>query len=94
MQHAPAGDRAAARYAAGHRAGAYQGADQRIADAEERRQVERMYDELIATGTVEKTLPEDDRTVQDLHAAEVLIKKAAQTRAFQGASPSFRAIVS
>jgi Domain of unknown function (DUF4332) len=47
----------------------------RIADAEERRQVERMYDELIATGTVEKTLPEDDRMVRDLHAAEVLIKK-------------------
>jgi hypothetical protein len=47
----------------------------RIADAEDRRQVERMYDELIATGTVEKTLPEDDRMVRDLHVAEVLTKK-------------------
>ena len=46
----------------------------RMADVEERRQVERMYDELITTGTVEKTLPEDDRAVRDLHAAEVLAK--------------------
>lgn len=44
----------------------------RIADAEERRTVERMYDELIATGTVEVNLPEDDRMVRDLHALEVL----------------------
>ncbi|KAB2914861.1 MAG: DUF4332 domain-containing protein [Hyphomicrobiaceae bacterium] len=47
----------------------------RIADAEERRVVERMYDELIATGTVDRNLPEDDRTVRDLHAAEVLAKR-------------------
>ncbi|HEU4379600.1 MAG TPA: DUF4332 domain-containing protein [Hyphomicrobiaceae bacterium] len=46
----------------------------RLADAQERRQVERMYDELIATGTVEKSLSEDDRAVRDLHAAEVLAK--------------------
>jgi len=46
----------------------------RIADADERRQVERMYDELIATGTVDKTLSEDDRMVRDLHAAEILAK--------------------
>ncbi len=44
----------------------------RIADAEERRTIERMYDELIATGTVEVNLPEDDRMVRDLHALEVL----------------------
>ena len=44
----------------------------KLADGEDRRLVERMYDELRATGTVEKNLPEDDRTVRDLHAAEVL----------------------
>jgi len=47
----------------------------RIADVEERRTVERMYDELLATGTVETNLPEDDRTVRDLHAEEVLAKR-------------------
>lgn len=44
----------------------------RLADAEDRRQVELMYDELKATGRVEATLPLDDRIVRDLHAAEVL----------------------
>jgi hypothetical protein len=44
----------------------------RVTDAEERRTIERMYDELIATGTVEVNLPEDDRMVRDLHALEVL----------------------
>jgi Domain of unknown function (DUF4332) len=48
----------------------------RIADKEERRLVERMYDELVATGTVDKNLTDDDRTVRDLHAAEVLAKRA------------------
>ncbi|HJU32461.1 MAG TPA: zinc dependent phospholipase C family protein, partial [Hyphomicrobiaceae bacterium] len=48
----------------------------RIADREERRLVERMYDELLATGTVEANLTEDDRTVRDLHAAEVLAARA------------------
>ena len=50
----------------------------RIADAEERRLVERMYDELLATGTVEENLSEDDRTVRDLHAAEVVAKRPPQ----------------
>ncbi len=50
----------------------------RIAGAEERRVIERMYDELIATGTVEKNLSEDDRMVRDLHAAEVLAKRPPQ----------------
>lgn len=44
----------------------------KLADADERRLVQRMYDELRATGTVEDNLPEDDRTVRDLHAAEVV----------------------
>ncbi|MBL8564549.1 MAG: DUF4332 domain-containing protein [Hyphomicrobiaceae bacterium] len=46
--------------------------EKRLANAEDRRAVEAMYDELMATGRVEKTLPEDDRVVRDLHAAEVL----------------------
>ncbi|MDX2288674.1 MAG: DUF4332 domain-containing protein [Hyphomicrobiaceae bacterium] len=49
----------------------------RIADAEERRVIEAMYDELVATGRVEKTLPEDDRAVRDLHAREVLAPRLA-----------------
>jgi Domain of unknown function (DUF4332) len=55
----------------------------RIADKGERRQVERMYDELLATGTVETNLSEDDRMVRDLHAAEVLAKRAPQPAASQ-----------
>ena len=43
----------------------------RLADKADREQVERMYDELRATGTVEANLPEDDRMVRDLHRAEV-----------------------
>jgi len=43
----------------------------RLADAEDRRIVSAMYDELMTTGRVEATLPEDDRTVRDLYAAEV-----------------------
>ena len=46
----------------------------RIADREERRLIERMYDELLTTGTVEGNLPEDDRAVRDLHRQEVLAK--------------------
>ncbi|HRD74490.1 MAG TPA: DUF4332 domain-containing protein [Hyphomicrobiaceae bacterium] len=46
----------------------------KLADAGDRRQVERMYDELVATGTVETNLPDDDRMVRDLHRAEVLAK--------------------
>lgn len=53
----------------------------RIADAEERRTVERIYDELVATGTVELNLPEDDRTVRELHAREVLARRAPQPEA-------------
>ena len=52
----------------------------RIADKEERRLVERMYDELLATGTVEKHLAEDDRAVRELHAREVLAKRPPQTQ--------------
>lgn len=54
----------------------------KLANAEDRAVVVAMYDELRATGRVEKTLPEDDRMVRDLHAAEVQApRKAAQAAA-------------
>ncbi len=48
----------------------------KIADAETRRQVQAMYDELMATGRVEATLPEDDRVVRSLYEKEVLEPRA------------------
>lgn len=51
----------------------------KIADAEDRRIVEAMYDELMATGKVEKCLPADDRMVKERHAAEVLGANVAKT---------------
>jgi hypothetical protein len=45
------------------------------ANAGERRAVERIYDELQATGTVEKHLPEEERRVRDLFAREVLARR-------------------
>lgn len=56
----------------------------KLSNAADRELVQRMYDELKTTGTVEKTLPEDDRMVRDLHAVEVLApreKEAALARA-------------
>ena len=44
----------------------------RLGDAQDRKLVEAMYDELMATGTVEKHLPADDRMVKEVHAVEVL----------------------
>lgn len=49
----------------------------RIADAKDRKVVQAMFDELQATGKVEKNLPEDDRVVRDLHAIEVMAKQPA-----------------
>jgi predicted flap endonuclease-1-like 5' DNA nuclease len=37
-----------------------------------------MYDELVATGKVEKTLPEDDRVVREAYAKEVLPARLAE----------------
>ena len=52
----------------------------KIAGMRERALVERIYDELMATGTVEKNLPEHQRVVSDLYAVEVLgHKKPAAT---------------
>lgn len=47
----------------------------RLQNAEDRAIVQRMYDELKTTGKVDKTLPEDDRVVRDLHAREVLAQR-------------------
>lgn len=44
----------------------------KLADKADQREVERIYDELRATGTVEQTLREDDRVVRELHRIEVL----------------------
>lgn len=44
----------------------------RLDDAEDRRAVEAIYDELRTSGKVERCLPEDDRAVRDLHRMEVL----------------------
>jgi predicted flap endonuclease-1-like 5' DNA nuclease len=50
----------------------------RLSNAADREIVQRMYDELKATGTVTKNLPEDDRQVRDLHEKEVLQPRAAE----------------
>jgi len=47
-----------------------------LASAADRRLVERMYDELQATGKVEENLPEDDRAVRVAYTEEVLAKVA------------------
>ncbi len=44
----------------------------KLANTEERQQVKAIYRELQQTGRVEQTLPEENRTVRDLHAKEVL----------------------
>ena len=44
----------------------------RMEDAEERALVRAMYDELQETGTVDKSLPEDDRIIRDLYIKEVV----------------------
>ncbi len=49
----------------------------RIDDKAMRRQVEAMYDELQATGRVEKAMPEDERMLKALHDKEVLAKPGA-----------------
>ena len=53
----------------------------KMADAKEARLVEAMYDELQQTGKVEATLSEDDRTVRDLYAREVLSGRESERKA-------------
>jgi predicted flap endonuclease-1-like 5' DNA nuclease len=52
--------------------------EKRLTNAEDKKLVQAMYDELKTTGRVETHLPEDDRTVRDLHAAEVAAPKLEQ----------------
>jgi predicted flap endonuclease-1-like 5' DNA nuclease len=54
--------------------------EKRLTNAEDRKLVQAMYDELKTTGRVEHTLPEDDRLVRDLHRTEVLAPKLAERR--------------
>lgn len=53
----------------------------KIEDAQTRKQVQAIYDELMTTGTVEKNLPEDDRAIRDLYAKEVLAPRQARQEA-------------
>ncbi|MEQ1672384.1 MAG: DUF4332 domain-containing protein, partial [Hyphomicrobium sp.] len=50
-----------------------------------RKLVRAMYDELKSTGRVDATLPEDDRVIRDLHAAEVLAPKLAKRQELRAA---------
>jgi predicted flap endonuclease-1-like 5' DNA nuclease len=52
--------------------------EKRLTNAEDRKLVAAIYDELKATGRVEHSLSEDDRTIRDLHKAEVLAPKLAE----------------
>jgi hypothetical protein len=55
----------------------------RARHAQERRAVERIYDELQATGTVERNLSEEERLVRDLYARDVLARRAPGPQASQ-----------
>ncbi len=50
----------------------------RSENAAERRLIEAMYDELKATGRVEKSLPEDERVVREMYDREVLAPMLAE----------------
>ena len=49
--------------------------EKKLSNAEDKKLVQAMYDELKATGRVDATLTEDDRTIRDLHAVQVLAPK-------------------
>jgi predicted flap endonuclease-1-like 5' DNA nuclease len=49
--------------------------EKKLTNAEDKKLVQAIYDELKATGRVDATLTEDDRTIRDLHAVEVLAPK-------------------
>jgi hypothetical protein len=60
----------------------------RLADAEDRRIVTAMYDELITTGRVETTLPQDDRVVRDFYEQEIAAPQRARIAAEREAAVS------
>ena len=80
--HAPETGLAAATLLAALQAPARMAAN-RSANAREWRAVEAIYDELQATGTVERHLPEEERRVRDRYAAEVLAQRAPGPQASQ-----------
>ncbi len=51
--------------------------EKKLTNAEDRKIVQAMYDELKATGRVDQSLTQDDRTIRDLHAVEVQAPKIA-----------------
>ena len=63
----------------------------KMADAEERKIVKAMYNELAQTGKVDRTLSEDDRTIRDLHEKEVLSR--AKNSGQERPQPNYRAPV-
>ncbi|MFZ1102856.1 MAG: zinc dependent phospholipase C family protein, partial [Hyphomicrobiaceae bacterium] len=80
--HAPETGLAAATLLAALQAPARMAAN-RSANAREWRAVEAIYDELAATGTVERHLPEEERRVRDRYATEVLAQRAPGPQASQ-----------
>jgi len=59
--------------------------EKRLANAEDKKLVAAIYDELKRTGTVDKALPEENRVVRDLYQAEVLAPKIAKRQAARAA---------
>ncbi|WP_409562573.1 DUF4332 domain-containing protein [Hyphomicrobium sp. MC8b] len=59
--------------------------EKRLSNEEDRKLVAAIYDELKTTGRVDKSLSEDDRTIRDLHNAEVLAPKLAERKAARAA---------
>lgn len=59
--------------------------EKRLSNEEDRKLVAAIYDELKTTGRVDKSLPEDDRTIRDLHNIEVLAPKLADRKAARAA---------
>lgn len=57
--------------------------EKRLADAQDRAVVRAMYNELQATGHVERTLPEDDRVIRDLYELEVAGPRADRQAAMR-----------
>ena len=55
--------------------------EKKLTNAEDRALVLDMYHELQATGRVEATLPEDDRTVRNLYETEVAARRAVKQAA-------------
>lgn len=59
--------------------------EKRLTNEEDRKLVAAIYDELKLTGRVDKSLPEDDRVIRDLHNAEVLAPQLAERSAARAA---------